>query len=263
SSKPITGFFPFPDDLPEAITLEQYVAYSEPLIMIVSSYISADDAYQNRGIFRNPVSFLTDDYPGLGLLLHAVTSLARQQQNPNFHFMFVDPDDNTVMWQILMDNFDHTEAKFPEEALKYRSTTEYYKVEGNEIVKVPVDKSDIYKNKFSQSDNTEWKKYLSAQIKVEALVKKFKEYNAKPEIAPKQEVPTSLTEKKEETTLQAPIKEETVLQTTKPKASKKRSLASEEETSRKRIRLNTAVKSESEHQESEAGTFESNIVIED
>lgn len=253
SSKSITGFFPFPDDMPEAITLEKYAAYSLPLIMSVSSFISAEDAYQNRGIFRNPLGFLIDDYPGLGLLAHGVTGLARQQQDPKFRFMFVNPDGNTVMWQILMDNFDHTEAKFPKDALNDQSISEYSKVVGNEIVKVSVNKSDIYKNKFSQSDDTEWKGYLGAQIKVDALVKKFNEYGAKPVIAPKQEMAAPFEEKEEET----------VLQTTKPKASKKRPLAPEEETKRKRQRLETDATSESAHQEPNAEALESNIVIED
>jgi hypothetical protein len=78
SRKPVTGHFPFPQELPDFINLKQYYEYFENIIMIVRSDIeSGKSSYDNRGIFKNPISFIEDGnkYPGLSMKLHAFSAV--------------------------------------------------------------------------------------------------------------------------------------------------------------------------------------------
>lgn len=94
SKKPILGRFPFPSELPLWISLKKYYEYFGDLLMIVGSDIKPGSlSYENRGIFRNPISVIEDGnkYPGLSMKLHEFTALSAHTINSNTKYLVVDP----------------------------------------------------------------------------------------------------------------------------------------------------------------------------
>lgn len=112
SKEPITGFFPFPDVPPEARDLDAYIDIYDDLLMAISSFENPNnmEKFQHRGIFRNPMSMLRKDYQGVGLLIHAFAAYARSEAFPELKFMFVDPDGNTKMRQMILSDFNSDET---------------------------------------------------------------------------------------------------------------------------------------------------------
>ena len=106
SKKPVTSRFPFPDNLPEFFpSLKKYYEYFGDLLMIVRSEIETDgDSYSNRGIFKNPISFIEDGnkYPGLSMKLHGFSALVAQHISKNKQYMSVAPA--PAMRSIILKN---------------------------------------------------------------------------------------------------------------------------------------------------------------
>lgn len=144
SKEPVTGFFPFPEQAPEEKDFDAYIDAYDNLIMSVSSYHTldkgAEDEYQHRGIFRNPISMLRKDYQGLGILIHAFTGLAWSIEFPEKKYMTVNPDGNEYMRFLLENNFTEAEKGYAEEDAIGRSKK---KSGGDVIVKI-----DALKSKF-------------------------------------------------------------------------------------------------------------------
>lgn len=144
SKEPATGFFPFPEQAPEEKDFDAYIDAYDNLIMSVSSYHTldkgAEDEYQHRGIFRNPISMLRKDYQGLGILIHAFTGLAWSIEFPEKKYMTVNPDGNEYMRFLLENNFTEAEKGYVAEDAIGRSRN---KDSGDVIVKI-----DALKRKF-------------------------------------------------------------------------------------------------------------------
>lgn len=107
SKKPVTGRFPFPDNLPSSLPLKKYYEYFGDLLMVVRSQIKPDeDSYGNRGIFKNPISFIEDGnkYPGLSLKLHGFSAVVAQYISKDKQYMDVEPA--PAMRRILVMNKD-------------------------------------------------------------------------------------------------------------------------------------------------------------
>lgn len=119
--KPITGFFELPQDNSvsaedESKNLDGYIDNYNNLLISVSSYgldrdeEEAGTKYEHRGIFRNPISMLRKDYPGLAVPLHSFTGLVWRTKSPNIEKMLVNPDGNDVMRSILLVHFKGKEG---------------------------------------------------------------------------------------------------------------------------------------------------------
>ncbi|MDP3372391.1 MAG: hypothetical protein Q8S21_05850 [Candidatus Paracaedibacteraceae bacterium] len=106
SKEPITGFFPLPNDSSYSPNLKDYIKDYDSLIMVVSSFeMGSNEKFQHRGIFRNPISMLRKDYKGVGVLLHAFAACARSMIFPENKIMYVNPDGNYIMEQLLINAF--------------------------------------------------------------------------------------------------------------------------------------------------------------
>ncbi len=125
--QPITGFFELPEDSGysagnESYNLDGYVDNYNNLLMSVSSYDlnpSQEEAgitYEHRGIFRNPISMLRKDYPGLAILLHSFTGVVWRTKSPKIEKMIVNPNGNFVMRSMLIKHFKGREGVLGEEA---------------------------------------------------------------------------------------------------------------------------------------------------
>lgn len=107
-----TGFSLVPDEKGEKkFTLQEILDFSHPIIMSVGVLLSEDEAvYRNRGIFRNPISFIEGGYEGISLDLHAFSGkVFRDMLNPQSpenkkDYMVVAPA--PVMHSILVKAFD-------------------------------------------------------------------------------------------------------------------------------------------------------------
>ncbi len=74
SKKPVTGKFPFPITN-SFITLKDFdIIYDDILMSVGSEDIPKTLVYHNRGIFRNPKSFIDGGYKGLSLKLHGFSA---------------------------------------------------------------------------------------------------------------------------------------------------------------------------------------------
>lgn len=94
SKKPVTGRFPFPVELPIEISLKKFYEYFGDILMIVKSEVKPDaDSYANRGIFKNPISFIEDGnkYPGLSMKLHGFSAAVVHHIFKNKQYMSVAP----------------------------------------------------------------------------------------------------------------------------------------------------------------------------
>ncbi|MEI7494501.1 MAG: hypothetical protein WCJ92_07910 [Alphaproteobacteria bacterium] len=114
SKKPITGFCNLPESNTQTISLDEYILKYDHIIMSVSVF-GIDDGYcdnlieqyyQHCGIFRNPMSMLRNDYPGVSLLLHAFPALVFPE---HYKYMIVNPNDNYKMIELLMKAFDEND----------------------------------------------------------------------------------------------------------------------------------------------------------
>lgn len=89
SKTPITGGFVFPED---KINPQDYEAYRDAygdLIMSVGVNLSRpDNVYENRGIFRNPLSTLDQTHKGISMLLHGFVGKVMQTKKQK-EFMLV------------------------------------------------------------------------------------------------------------------------------------------------------------------------------
>lgn len=94
SRKPINGRFPFAKDIPSSISLTQYYSFYQDILMSVGSENEkSTNKYENRGIFKNPISFIEDGdkYPGLSLKLHGFSAAVASHIFKNKQYMFVIP----------------------------------------------------------------------------------------------------------------------------------------------------------------------------
>lgn len=114
SKKPITGFASFPKSSSGWNDLEAYTNAYDNIVMVISSYTNKIDNsnFEHRGIFRNPLSMLRKDYQGVGVLLHAFSAYARSMAFPEVKVMFVSPDGNKKMRELLIEQFPDAECKF-------------------------------------------------------------------------------------------------------------------------------------------------------
>jgi len=105
SKKPIEGFcnLPAPDI---KLNFDQYIENYQHIVMSVSSYgdpkESDGESYNHRGIFRNPISMLRGDYPGISMILHGFTGLVWSIKSPNIKRMGIAPDLNGVMRKMIL-----------------------------------------------------------------------------------------------------------------------------------------------------------------
>ena len=101
SSAPITGFCDLPISPNKYPSFDEYIGLYLHMIMSISSFdgraAGRIKGYEHRGIFRNPLSMLRGDFRGLGLLIHGFTAQARLAMDPNYLFMQVNTDGNSVM----------------------------------------------------------------------------------------------------------------------------------------------------------------------
>jgi hypothetical protein len=111
SKKPIIGLFTFPKETPKPNNLDDYISAYNDIVMSVSTFhiMHDNEAYQHRGIFRNPLSMIRRDYKGLALSLHAFAACAWKLDNPQAKIMMVNPDFNDVMRDLLNDEFKDNE----------------------------------------------------------------------------------------------------------------------------------------------------------
>lgn len=72
SKSPITGRVSFPLECPE--TFRDLDRSYRPVVMAVGVFLHKGRLYQNRGIFRNPLSRIQGDTPGISVCLHAFTA---------------------------------------------------------------------------------------------------------------------------------------------------------------------------------------------
>src|SRR3990167_4340761 len=75
SKKPVTGRYPFKDMPKIGGRLKQYIEAYDDLLMCVGVINRPGRTYENRGIFRNPISFLHASYKGISLKLHDFTAV--------------------------------------------------------------------------------------------------------------------------------------------------------------------------------------------
>ncbi len=105
SKKPVTGFYPFPkleDSGNDYSQIGLYIKFYGNIIMCIGSFQRKnDDAYEHRGIFRNPISVLENNYKGVALYLHAFTAAAWKKSHPEAKTMYVYPDKNVYMENLL------------------------------------------------------------------------------------------------------------------------------------------------------------------
>lgn len=100
SKKPITGKFPFKLPTIEIrkpypdITLKEHYQYFEDIIMTVgSTFENGKDWFENRGKFKNPISFIEDrgKYPNLSLLLSSFSACVSKHICNDIQRMIVSP----------------------------------------------------------------------------------------------------------------------------------------------------------------------------
>lgn len=101
--------------------------------MIVRSEVEhGDNAYTNRGIFKNPISFIEDGnkYPGLSMKLHGFSAVVVDQFSKDKQYMSVAPAPamralivKVPGWQrgdLIIDDKDFLDFS-PEELDKYKT----------------------------------------------------------------------------------------------------------------------------------------------
>lgn len=144
SRKPVQGRFPFPKNLPSFISLKQYNEIYGDIIMSVGSRDNpASNYYVNRGIFKNPLSFIIDGnkYPGLSLKLHGFSAAVASHIFKNKDYMFVKPISSMTRvllrvqgWQrgdVLIDSKDLMDYGDDElEVIKEREGETFYEGQG-------------------------------------------------------------------------------------------------------------------------------------
>ncbi len=107
SKQPVTGRRPFlgqPNS--RLITLKQFDEIYGDLLMCVGVYdIPGTNSYYNRGIFRNPSSFIYGGYKGISLKLHGFTGAIMSQLFENKKFLKVEPAEQ--MHMLLCNHIPH------------------------------------------------------------------------------------------------------------------------------------------------------------
>lgn len=76
-----------------------------PKIAAVPSHIDRRNTYENRGIFRNPLSMIDGDYKGLAVPLHAFTGKVWLSKHPGMEYLLVKPDRMVVMRNLIIATF--------------------------------------------------------------------------------------------------------------------------------------------------------------
>jgi hypothetical protein len=84
-------------------------SYSPPMIAKVPPHIDSMKTYENRGIFRNPLSMIDGNYKGLAIPLHAFTGKVWLSKHPEMEYMLVKPDGMVVMRGLIMKAFKEEE----------------------------------------------------------------------------------------------------------------------------------------------------------
>jgi hypothetical protein len=147
SKKPVTGIYPFPgleDSGNDYSQIGLYIKFYGNIIMCISSYPGTNSTrYHHRGIFRNPISVLEDNYKGVGLQLHAFTAAAWGKSYPEAKTMNVNPDGNFYMEDLLKKEYagsiqKSTESSgydIPIDALLQRFAKHFDIINGNSIEK--------------------------------------------------------------------------------------------------------------------------------
>ncbi len=151
SKKPVKGKYPFPNlpkDLTLPMTLKQhYHSFGDILMSVGSEYIAGSASYENRGIFKNPISFIEDGskYPGLSMKLHGFSGAVIQYISKDARYMEVRPVPamariiiNTKGWNqgdILINNKDVLEYT-PEDLEKSVSGAIGYPIEPHFKIKI-------------------------------------------------------------------------------------------------------------------------------
>ncbi len=74
SKVPILGRFPFMPRKNPWITLKEFNIYYDNILMTLRSVMLEGDVYNNRGIFRNPKSFVDGGYDSLSMYLHCFSA---------------------------------------------------------------------------------------------------------------------------------------------------------------------------------------------
>ncbi len=83
------------------LPFEQAVQHYEDILMVITSKPINEEVYQNRGIFRNPLSYPDGGYSRISTQLHAFTAKAMKKAHPSLTSMFVAP--MVKMERILTD----------------------------------------------------------------------------------------------------------------------------------------------------------------
>jgi len=74
-----------------AVNLNDFIHHYDDLIMSVGSDFSSSDDYENRGIFRNPLSIIDNKHKGISMILHGFTAAVAQKFFPEKKYMRVRP----------------------------------------------------------------------------------------------------------------------------------------------------------------------------
>lgn len=162
SRRPVQGRFPFPKNLPSSISLKQYHRYYGDIIMCVGSWDHPpSNTYKNRGIFKNPLSFIIDGnkYPGLSLKLHGFSAVVASQIFQNKQYMAVKPIPSMTRILLGVNGWQRGDVFiYGKDLMDYRSDELEYIKEGIEPLTYNQDHDEP---KF--------------QIKIDALIKLYKE----------------------------------------------------------------------------------------
>jgi hypothetical protein len=159
SRKPVQGRFPFPKDIPSSISLKEYFGYYGDIIMCLGSWDHPPSRiYKNRGIFKNPLSFIIDGnkYPGLSLKLHGFSAVVASYIFRDKQYMVVKPI--PFMTRILL-------------GVKGWQRGDVF-IYGKDLMDyTPDELEDVKEGKEPSTSNQEEPRF---QIKIEALIKLYK-----------------------------------------------------------------------------------------
>jgi hypothetical protein len=92
SKKPITGRLPFlGQPQTDDVEVKTYNEIYADILMSVGVLDGPASAYENRGIFRNPASFLSGGYKNMSLKLHGFTAAVMSEFFDDKKYFFVKP----------------------------------------------------------------------------------------------------------------------------------------------------------------------------
>lgn len=83
-------------------------SYSTLLICAGSNFEYNETEFQTRGIFRNPYDVITNEHPGLSMLLHGFSGVFAKKQFPSKQHLFISPI--ASMFNIIQKHFHSDEA---------------------------------------------------------------------------------------------------------------------------------------------------------